>query len=500
MIQSQTPQARGLTARWSLGLLCAGALVFGAACNSSVSHSGDGGVDDPNTKPNPDVGGGPGGGGGDVIPDAQEEMPTGTPAASEVRINETKRYQTLDGVGTNAYAYPIVGDFNYNWNAVKGVFEELDMEYVRLASWFEFWEPNNDNDDPRSTNMGAFDPSGIIKNHDVAFAKYLTGLDIDVELGVWQTGNWLASGSPRTVRNYPELGESIASYLTNMENNGVPMSITEVQNEPGIAAAIRYTSPEALVEAGLAILDGLDAAGHTDVQLHGPNYHAPDAESARWAEVWFANERLSERTAALSYHTWWRDDFESYDRLRKIAEKHDKPVWATEVGFCALPAGCGNGHYLLPETWETAWDYAMSYYRALAWSHASRLYHWTVVGFDASVNPSTGARYPSFYALKHFSNYIEPGARMLDVASGDKDVLVVAFLLPSGERTAVLLNQSGSSKTMDLASVAGSEVSVTQAVTTTRGSYEAKSKVEQAEGVARITLPANSMTSVRFAP
>ncbi len=436
---------------------------------------------------------------GGVVGDAEEVLPTGTPAANEVRINETKRIQVLDGVGTNANSFPFANDIEYQWDAVKDVFDEIDVAYVRLASWFGNWEPTNDDGDPSTTNWDAFDPTGLIQNHDVGFAQYLTERDIAVELGVWMTSAWLGTDTI-PASNFPELGESIATYLTNMEDNGVPMAITEVQNEPGINAMIKYPSPEALVEAGNAVLDALDAAGHEDVMLHGPNYHAPDQDAAHWAEVWMADDRLRERTAALSYHTWWRDDFESYDRLRQIAEENDKPVWATEIGYCALPAGCGNGHFLLPETWDTAWDYAMSYYRALAWSHASRLYHWTLVGFDGAVNPGTGERYPSFYAMKHFANYIEPGSRMLEVASGDDEVLALAFLLPSGERTVILMNTAASEKSIDLGSVEGRGQSVTEAVTTTEGSYEADTEIVDAEGAVSATLPPESITSIRLAP
>jgi O-glycosyl hydrolase len=428
------------------------------------------------------------------------EVPTGTPAEDEVRVNETKRYQTLDGVGTNAYAFPIVNDFDYDWSKVNGAFDEVNIEYVRLASWFQFWEPENDDDDATTTNWDAFDPSGIIANHDLAFAKWLTDRGIEVELGVWSVGEWLANGDPNHIDPslFPELGESIASYMKHMQDEGVPQRFVEVQNEPGITAGINYATPEDLRDAGLALLDALDAAGFEDVKLHGPNFHAPDEEARHWAEVWFENERLRDRTEALSYHTWWHDDFESYDAIREIAERYDKPVWATEVGYCAIPDGCDNGHYLRPDTWATAWDYALSYYRAIAWSHASRLYHWTLVGFDAAVNPSTGERLASFYALKHFANYIEPGARMLDVASGDPRVLAVAFLLPSGERTVIVLNDGDEAKSIALTSVQGLDAHPTEAVTTTEGSYEERARVRAEGDGVRLDLPAKSMTSLRF--
>ena len=488
-----------------LGDNCPGDGAGGGAGGGVGGGAGGGG----GVVPEPDAGAGGGGGtipdpgaggGGGSIPDPDEELPTGTPEGDEVRINETLRYQAVDGVGTCAYAYPWANDIGWSRSSVTSAFEELDIEYVRLASWFNFWEPTNDNGDPNTTNWSAFDPQGIISAHDVPFAQYLTGRGIDVELGIWSPGDFMVSGGQVPASMYRELGESVAAYTVNMEENGVPQRVTEVQNEPGINAQIKYPSPEALRDAALAILDGLDRAGQDDILLHGPNYHAPAPEVSRWAEVWLGNDRLAARTAAVSYHTWWYDNFEAYDAIRQVAEAHDKPVWATEMGFCAIPDGCGNGHFLRPNTWETAWDYAMSYYRAFAWSHASRVYHWTLVGFDAAVDPATGARFPSFYALKHFANFIPKDARMLDVASGDANVLALAFLLPNGERTAILLNTGSGSRTVSLTSVAGAELSVSEAVTTRQGSYDQPATVSASGGDVEVTLPAQSMTSVRLTP
>jgi O-glycosyl hydrolase len=449
-----------------------------AGCSDEFSHEGPGAHSDVAW--------------GDVVPaEADQVYETGVPAADEVRFNDSVRFQKLDGVGANAYAFPFANDQGWSWESVKSVFDDLDLHYIRLASWFEFWEPE----------PGAFDASGIIGSHDVGFAKFLAEKGIDVELGVWNVSDWmLSSESPRRIApaRYGDLGRSIAAYYTNMKENGVPMSVAEVQNEPGIQARIIYDTPEDLREAALAVVEQLDAEGHEDVMLHGPNWHAPNEAAADAAEVWFADEKLAERTAALSFHTWWVDDFESYDRLRRIAEAHDKPVWATEVGFCALPNGCGNGHFLLPETWETAWDYAMSFYRALEWARAERVYHWAVVGHDALLDPESGAPTPSLHVVKHFANFISPGSRMIDTASGDSEVLSLGFLHPNGERTLILLNTSAEPKSLLLSEVTGTSTPIIEALTSTNGSYGAMTAMVAGDEGPRVSLPAESVTSLRF--
>ncbi len=442
------------------------------------------------------------GSGGSAGTGDPDPVPTGTPEVDEIRINETVRFQTVDGVGANAYNFPYAEDQGWDWSSVEFVHTELDIQYVRTAPWFGFWEPSNDDADPNTVNWDAFGTDNIPVWHDLPYATYLSGQGIEVLPGIWDVEEWLAGGSPRTIAagSYAELGESIATYLEWFAQNGVDVPVAEVQNEPTIEAGIQYPSPEALRDAALAVLDQLDQHGLGQVMLHGPNVHAP-SPTEEWARVWLADARLRSRTAAVSYHTWWDSDFDLYDGIRQVAEEYGLPVWATEVGYCALASGCFNGaNYLLPETWGTAWDYALSYYRAFAWSHASRAYHWSLLGHDAVVSP-TGERTPSFYVLKHFANYIPPGARLLETASGDSEVLPLAFLLADGTVTAILINQGTTEKAVQVRSVLDAAWAPQDAIATTESSYESMATASGPLGTpasVQITLPAQSVTSLRL--
>lgn len=58
---------------------------------------------------------------------------------------------------------------------VRFVFDEVDIHYVRLASWFKFWEPKNDNSDPQEIDWAGFAAhEGIIAEHDFPFARWMT--------------------------------------------------------------------------------------------------------------------------------------------------------------------------------------------------------------------------------------------------------------------------------------------------------------------------------------
>jgi len=422
------------------------------------------------------------------------ELPTGTPDPDEIRLNPTLLYQTVDGVGANAYNHVVDGDDGWDWDAVRFVYDELDIAYVRLVSWHIWWETLNDNDDPYDINWDGFQTTyTIIDDHDVVHAQYLVERDIEVMAGLWNVMPWLAPGDLPEIApaDYPELGELLASYILHMRNNGIPMDTIEVQNEPSYNH-IHYDEPEDLVAASKVVLEMFDHFGLTDVQLHGPNNFTAEVTPS-WARAWFADEELTARTRALSFHTWWSLEEQPYLDIREIAEAADRPVWATEVGHCADgDNGCG-ANVMEPWTWGTAWDWALAYYRTYSWAHASRVYHWSLTGYDSAVSRS-GERYPAFYSLKHFANYISPESRMMDVASGDADVLVLGFLRSDGDLTVILLNTGSTEVQMRLTTVLDQDLSVSTAATSVDGAYDRELQYANSGGLS-VILPPQSINS-----
>ena len=115
--------------------------------------------------------------------------PTPTPSVATITIDLQTEYQTIDGIGACSYAFPYANDLEWDWDAVKFVFDELDIAYVRLAPWLGWWETANDNDDPYSINWDGFGTVyDIINEHDVPFAQYLHERGIELGVGVWNFG------------------------------------------------------------------------------------------------------------------------------------------------------------------------------------------------------------------------------------------------------------------------------------------------------------------------
>lgn len=246
-----------------------------------------------------------------------------------------------------------------------------------------------------------------------------------------------------------------------MQNHGVPIAVAEVQNEPDIEAGIRYANPEALRDAGRVVLEQFDHFGLDHVTLHAPNLHSPN-NNVPWIEAWLADDMLRERTVAISYHTWWSVDPRNYQAIWETAQQYGKPVWATEAGYQDTSIG------IAPQKWRSAWEYGKSFYRAIAWSHVSRVYLWTILGNDAAVGKD-GERYPMFYVFKHFANYIPPGAVLVESGADDARILSLAFARPDGAYSVILLNDNQMEKAVRFAVL---PAPITEVVVTTETAYD----------------------------
>ncbi len=431
-----------------------------------------------------------------VTPSPAEADPTlasePPPDRYQVVVDPARTYQTMDGIGANSWALAFGGSGDWNWNAVRPVFEELDLHYIRMCPWLGWWETTNDNADPWSTDWSAFGkPNNFARWWEVPFGQYLTGRGIDMDLWVGGFADWVKDGQTY----YPahmdaEAGEYLASYVKNLVNNGVPQPVTEMMNEPDIGQ--KYSSAYRLRDAAKVLLAQLDRFGLTDTMLQGPGNHRP-AGTAEWARVWLADPQLRARTQAVSYHTWWDAGRAPYEAIRQVAADYDLPVWATEVGYIAV-----NIH---PDSWTQALEFAQSHFRAIAWSDATRSYHWSVLGHDSAIGPN-GERTATFYTLKHIANFIPPGAVRVEAAGNfDTGLQPMAFQLPDGRYSLVVINSISRDMPLDLFAIGGSSYRAVQAVTSRSGHYEQPlDSTGTGDQLMTLTLPARSVTSFILEP
>ncbi|NLF40312.1 hypothetical protein GX586_12775 [bacterium] len=410
-----------------------------------------------------------------------------------LRFDPTNTFQTMDGVGANTYTFPYGSSSGWQWNAVTSVFDEVHLRYFRTAPWLSWWETVNDNTNPLAINWAGFQTVNRMADwYDVPYGKWLTARGYEVGLGVWGFEDWLEdAGVPAA---YPEIAETLAAYVIYQRiSNSVAMNTYEVQNEPALSAN-KYPSPDALVTGALAVIDMFDRYGLTNLMLHGPNHHAP-AGTVAWAGPWFSNETLRARTTALSFHTYWSQNQSDYAGIWNVAQRYNKPVWATEVTGMFWD---GSQWQITFTNWACAWDQAMRYYRSISWSHASRLYQWTILGHDAVVG-TAGERQPCFYALKHFANFIPPGSLFVGSSLDDSSMYSMMFKLTNGSYTAIILNDRTLSNVITITPPVG-QFTCTQSFSSTQYGYYLPGAAAYPDEQRALTMvvPAKSISSMEL--
>jgi hypothetical protein len=417
----------------------------------------------------------------------------GLVAANELRFDPTNEFQRMDGIGANTYMFPYGNAIGWQWNAVTSVFDELQLHYFRTAPWLSWWETVNDNTNAYSINWNGFQTVNRFADwYDAPYGRWLTARGYEVGLGVWGFENWLENTN--FPAGYPEIAETLAAYVIHQRvSNNVAMNTYEVQNEPALSPN-KYPTPAMLVTGALAVIDMFDRYGLTNLMLHAPNHHQP-AGTLAWAGPWFSNATLRARTTAVSFHTYWSQNFSDYDGIWQLAKRYDKAVWATEVAGMYWNGSQWTVSYT---NWACAWDQAMRYYRSIAWSHASRLYQWTILGHDAVVGTS-GQRTPCFYALKHFANYIPPGAVLVGSSLLDANMYSLVFKITNNLYTAIILNDRAQSNVFTV-SQPGQSLACTQSVFSTQSSYYQHGGpiLPDVYGTLTLTVPAKSIASFRI--
>ena len=439
--------------------------------------------------------------------------------ANTVQLSPSFTCQTMEGIGAAANITMLhdLGPAS-GLNQLDGIMDDLQLAYFRLAPInydFNGWE------NPQGTYPGKQGGSDFV-NYYVPLVQYLHGRGISVTTGIWDVAAWVASGG--TPSNPASLGQYLSSYTQWMGQQNAAMELVEIMNEPdnpqSNSNVNKYGNPSQLVSSAIATIGSLDGLGMSTMNLVGPETSMP-SQTVSWVTPWCANSTLLQRTAAITYHTWWDDqttpDVGVFTDIWNAARSCGKPVWATEVGYCAYNPVCPAGHHFQQDTWSTAWDDALAFYKALGFSHVSRAYYWMLYGWDGAVyvNPSSptmiagsdggslastnhvnGERLPTYYILKHFSAFIPKGSVFIGSRTGNANVLALAFSRLDGKFSLILINKGASSATLTVNVNGKSAASVTKMFTSTDGNYyRAASPLPAASSV---QLAASSVSSLEI--
>lgn len=418
---------------------------------------------------------------------------TGDPGTPRVVIDPQTRFQTLDGMGIQAWDYPI-NDPDWNWDAVAPTFDEVDVHYAQLITIFRHWEPINDDADPLSVSADAFDPDGEIALHDIPMAQWLTarGYALNVQkvlLPQWMSGE----NSELLADQYPEFAESVISYQQHLEAAGVTQTEIDL-HMVGFETSV-FQTPQSAADAADVLLDSL-AAFNLDRELLTPS--VPGSEAGEWLSVWFESPSRAANTAAISIRGAATSEFTAFEAVAGLGQKFDVPVWAYDNWYCGADQGCPSAPSEDSTTWASAWEMAQQNYRLIVGAHAARIYHAAMVGAQPSVDPRSGARNPTFYVLQHFANWIPPGSVNVQATADNPEVFSVAVERPDGSYAVVLLNTGFVATEVDLSVLNAATPSLQNARQSVAGSYMNDLEPLSTGDALVLPLPPASLTSLEL--
>ena len=413
---------------------------------------------------------------------------------------------------------------------IKGRMQALGIQAVRMMVTPDWFEKQNDNDDPFTANPDGFDMDNDEMNCLFAYLKVCEELGVRVTLTWWgaPAGHWLAHpnigdwiGAPNDAE---EMAENISYLLQYIRKTLGYNCVKEliIQNEPSYSFHVDGGAVDfdLYVACYKAMYKRLNDMGMGDIVLVG----ADDSQNFGW--FCSAVEALRDVCGKFNSHNYaWSYNHPFLDVVSqefvsvRTALAGDTPFFLGEFGD-----GSGIGAYYAAST-ET---YGRGLYIASVVVNsfkagAAGASYWPlhdVYYYQGSVEPGTGAGdngglmgmgligykkdgawsfRPSYYAYGLLCNYIPFGSQLYNI-TGDTDHVVdtIAAKTPDGRWSVIAVNRSGAEQTLNIS--AGEAVGTmlnrylfTESALPTDGTMIAASgRVAPTDGVYSFTVPANS--------
>lgn len=463
------------------------------------------------------------------------EMPS-VSSTYDLTLSETANRHTVNALGCEwdpKLLLPVNrnhGVTDEDLDFIKGRMQALGIQAVRMMVTPDWFEKQNDNDDPFTANPDGFDMDNDEMNCLFAYLKVCEELGVRVTLTWWgaPAGHWLAHpnigdwiGAPNDAE---EMAENISYLLQYIRKTLGYNCVKEliIQNEPSYSFHVEGGAVDfdLYVACYKAMYKRLNDMGMGDIVLVG----ADDAQNFGW--FCSAVEALRDVCGKFNSHNYaWSYNHPFLDVVSqefvsvRTALAGDTPFFLGEFGD-----GSGIGAYYAAST-ETYWRglYIASVVVNSFKAGAAGASYWPlhdVYYYQGSVEPGTGAGdngglmgmgligykkdgawsfRPSYYAYGLLCNYIPFGSQLYNI-TGDTDHVVdtIAAKTPDGRWSVIAVNRSGAEQTLNIST--GEAVGTmlnrylfTESALPTDGTMIAASgRVAPADGVYSFTVPANS--------
>ena len=368
-------------------------------------------------------------------------------------IDPTKTYQTIEGLGgAIAFYNGWVTAHPYKLEIYTNAFAGLNLSMLRLGDWFRYQGTSN------------FDPDapGFVSN-----ASRILGHPVPVYMSSWAPPAFLKSngqvgnGGTLVVTNGGFGYTNFANYwydsLLAYGSNGVSPAWISIQNEPDFAATydscVFHPNEDTVNGTNYASYSkALDAVFQRLTNLPSPpKILAPEVVGLGFSDVQnYAATMHSNSFYGVAHHLYGGSsdgtpDGYNANLLALTNVFLSKPRFMTEYGLSDMIQQANLIHNVLVVEQASGYNYW-----SLIWPVSGN-------GLVQIENPFDGSRAswtnappgtttqshgywltPAYWAMKHFSYYIQPGFKRVAATCTDTNELTSAYLSPDSLRLVVV--------------------------------------------------------------
>jgi glucuronoarabinoxylan endo-1,4-beta-xylanase len=431
----------------------------------------------------------------------------GTPLTpASVTVDPGKVCQTIEGLGAaTAFYAGWITAHPYKQEIYTNAFAGLNLSMLRLGDWYRY-----------PATLPGFDSAAteIVSN-----ANRLLGHPVPVYMSSWAPPAFLKSngqvGNGGTLLytnggfDYKDFAQYWFDSINAYQSNGVSMTWISIQNEPDWAASydscVFHTTEDTVNGTNYASYSkALDACCQRLTNLPSPpKILAPEVIGIGYNDVQnYAATMNSNSFYGVAHHLYGGSTDGTPDGYNVAMAAltnvfPGKPRFMTEYGVSGMIDQANLIHNVLTVEQASGYNYWSLVWPGTnggliqienPWSPSS----WTNAPPGTPTQSHGWWIAPAYWAVKHFSYFIQPGYRRVAAACTDANVLVSAYLSPDGLR---------------LVSVFINRYTVSSAVTVNFGSFPYyNSGVYQTAGTnyfqslgavsSQLSLPASSLTTV----
>jgi O-glycosyl hydrolase len=414
-----------------------------------------------------------------LSPQAPLSFVPGTGTQLAINVDDTIRYQRLEGVGasfTDSSAYLVWNKLSPQQRAdlMQSLFSSsgIHLSFLRqpmggsdlaLSNYTYDDLPGGETDPQMAQFSIDHDKAYIIPTLKAAIAA---NPQIKVQGLPWSPPAWMktnssTNGGTLDTANFDALAKYFVRFVQAYEANGIPVNYLSVQNEPLYETTGYPTMFMTSLDEGRFISQHLGPALRVQNLRVTPGIlgYEHNWDNPLYPELLLRDPAVRQYLAGVSFHCYAGNAADAQNAVHNADPL--MPIWFTECtgGFWATDFGANLSYLVAHNIVDVTRNWGKSvvlWNMALDPTGGPTVQHGCgncrgVVTIDTSTTPATVSKNVEYYGLGHLSKYVQTGAyRIASNTFGDGNVEDVAFKNPDGSIAVLVLNAATTPNTFTI--------------------------------------------------